>query len=360
MSVAESLLETFSRPRSGPVRTAVVGLGYWGPNLVRNLHELPESAEVVAVCDSRPAKLEAVHRRYPAVGTTESYGDVLADPSIEAVVLATPVATHHPLASAALRAGKHVFVEKPLAASILEAADLVELAAARDLVLMPGHTFLYSPPVETIRQLIQSGELGEIYFISTSRVNLGLHQSDVSVVWDLGPHDFSILHYWLGETPSYATALSRGCVIPGMPDVAFINLEYPSQTVAHVELSWLAPSKLRRTTIVGSEKMIVYDDTSNEPVRIFDSGVVLPDPGSFGEHRMSYRTGDIVSPQIAASEPLAVEMQDFCNAIRTGEPLRSSAELGQEVVRIIEGVDASLAAGGARVPIEQDLLESVA
>src|SRR5579884_935674 len=354
MSVAESLLETFSRPRSGPVRTAVVGLGYWGPNLVRNLHELPESAEVVAVCDSRPAKLEAVHRRYPAVGTTESYGDVLADPSIEAVVLATPVATHHPLASAALRAGKHVFVEKPLAASILEAADLVELAAARDLVLMPGHTFLYSPPVETIRQLIQSGELGEIYFISTSRVNLGLHQSDVSVVWDLGPHDFSILHYWLGETPSYATALSRGCVIPGMPDVAFINLEYPSQTVAHVELSWLAPSKLRRTTIVGSEKMIVYDDTSNEPVRIFDSGVVLPDPGSFGEHRMSYRTGDIVSPQIAASEPLAVEMQDFCNAIRTGEPLRSSAELGQEVVRIIEGVDASLAAGGARVPIEQD------
>ena len=360
MSHAETLFRSVDPSRTGPVRTAVVGLGYWGPNLVRNLHELPEWAEVVAVCDSRPAKLEAIHRRYPALARTESYSDILGDPSIEAVVLATPVASHHPLAAAALRAGKHVFVEKPLAASVLEAADLLELAAERGLVLMPGHTFLYSPPVETIRRLILSGELGEIYFISMSRVNLGLHQSDVSVVWDLGPHDFSILHYWLGETPAYASALSRSCVIPGTPDVAFINLEYPSQAVAHVELSWLAPSKLRRTTIVGSEKMIVYDDTSNEPVRIFDSGVVLPDPGSFGEHRLSYRTGEIVSPQVAASEPLMLEMHDFCTAIRTGSPLRSSAQLGFEVVRIIEGVDASLAAGGARVQIEQDLLESVA
>ena len=144
---------------------------------------------------------------------------------------------------------------------------------------MPGHTFLYSPPVNTIRSLIASGELGDIYFISTSRVNLGLHQADVSVAWDLGPHDFSILRYWLGETPSHVTALSRGCVIPTIPDVAFINLEFPSGTIAHVELSWLAPSKLRRTTIVGSQKMVVYDDTSTEPVRIFDSGVDLPEPG---------------------------------------------------------------------------------
>src|SRR5581483_2209452 len=257
-------------------------------------------------------------RRYPAVGTTESYADILSDPSIEAVVIATPVSTHHPLAAAALRAGKHVFIEKPLAASTEEAAELIELAEARDLVVMPGHTFLYSPPVETIRQIIQSGELGEIYFISTSRVNLGLHQSDVSVVWDLGPHDFSILHYWLGETPAYVSALTRGCVMPDTPDIAFVNLEFPSQTVAHVELSWLAPSKLRRTTIVGSQKMIVYDDTSNEPVRVFDSGVDLPDPGSFGEHKMSYRTGDIVSPKIAASEPLLLEMQDFSTAIRNG------------------------------------------
>jgi predicted dehydrogenase len=360
MSATESILTTLRRPGTGPVRTAVVGLGYWGPNLVRNLHELPEAAEVVAVCDARPAKLEAMHRRYPALATTESYADILGDRSIEAVVLATPVSTHHPLAAAALRAGKHVFVEKPLAASTEEAADLIELADERGLVVMPGHTFLYSPPVETIRNLIRSGELGEIYFISTSRVNLGLHQSDVSVVWDLGPHDFSILHYWLGETPLYVSALSRGCVMPNTPDVAFVNLEYPSKTVAHVELSWLAPSKLRRTTIVGSQKMVVYDDTSNEPVRVFDSGVVLPDPGSFGEHRLSYRTGDIVSPQIPASEPLLLEMQDFCKAIRSGTSPRSSASLGYEVVRIMESVDQSLESFGARVEIEQEALESVA
>ena len=161
---------------------------------------------------------------------------------------------------------------------------------------MPGHTFLYSPPVDAIRRLISSGELGDIYFISTSRVNLGLHQADVSVAWDLGPHDFSILRYWLGETPSHVTALSRGCVIPSIPDVTFINLEFPSAAIAHVELSWLAPSKLRRTTVVGSQKMVVYDDTSTEPVRVFDSGVDLPNPETFGEYRMTYRTGDILSP----------------------------------------------------------------
>jgi predicted dehydrogenase len=359
MSTAEQIYQAL-RPMSGPVRVAVVGLGYWGPNLVRNLHELPELAEVVAVCDARPAKLEAMGRRYPAVGMTESYADILSDPSIEAVVIATPVTTHYPLGSAALRAGKHVFVEKPLAASTEEAADLMELADNHGLVVMPGHTFLYSPPVEMIRQIIQSGELGEIYFISTSRVNLGLHQSDVSVVWDLGPHDFSILHYWLGETPAYVSALTRGCVMPHTPDIAFVNLEFPSQTVAHVELSWLAPSKLRRTTIVGSQKMIVYDDTSNEPVRVFDSGVVLPDPGSFGEHRLSYRTGDIVSPHISASEPLLLEMQDFCTAIRTGSMPRSSAQLGYEVVRIMESVDHSLEQNGARVQVERVALESVA
>jgi predicted dehydrogenase len=338
------------------VRTAVVGLGYWGPNLVRNLHELPELAEVVAVCDARTARLEAIRRRYPAVEGTESYSDILSDETIEAVVLATPVNTHHPLAAAALRAGKHVFIEKPLAASTEEAADLIALADERELTLMPGHTFLYSPPVETIRALIQAGELGEIYFISTSRVNLGLHQSDVSVVWDLGPHDFSILHYWLGDAPTHVSALTRGCVMPDMPDVAFVNLEYPSGTVAHVELSWLAPSKLRRTTIVGSQKMIVYDDTSNEPVRVFDSGVVLPDPESFGEHRLSYRTGDIVSPHIAASEPLASEMADFCRAIRTGETPRSSAALGYDVVKIIESVDTSLLNNGSRVPVDSEVL----
>jgi predicted dehydrogenase len=221
---------------------------------------------------------------------------------------------------------------------------------------MPGHTFVYSPPVNAIHGLISQGEVGDVYFISTSRVNLGLHQPDVSVVADLGPHDFSILLYWLNEAPSHASALARSCVIPGTPDVAFINLEFPSGTVAHVELSWLAPSKLRRTTIVGSGKMVVYDDVSNEPVRIFDSGISLPDPDSFGEYRLSYRTGDIVSPRVDGAEPLELEMRDFCKAVRTGSRPRSTWELGLEVVRIVEAVETSLARRGARVEISTGLL----
>jgi predicted dehydrogenase len=345
-------------PSSAPVRIAVVGLGYWGPNLVRNLHELPE-AEVAYVCDGRQEPLDAITRRYPAIAAVRSFETVLADPTVEAVAIATPVSTHADLASRALEAGKHVFVEKPIAGSSVEAIDLIKRANECGLVLMPGHTFLYSPPVVAIRTLITSGALGDIYFVSTSRVNLGLHQADVSVAWDLGPHDFSILRYWLGETPSYVTALSRGCVIPSIPDVTFINLEFPSQTIAHVELSWLAPSKLRRTTIVGSEKMVVYDDTSTEPVRVFDSGVALRDPESFGEYRLTYRTGDIVSPQIGAAEPLGLEMADFCAAVRTGRPPRSTADIGLEVVRIIEAVDASLDGDGMRVEVGAPLVGTV-
>jgi predicted dehydrogenase len=260
-----------------------------------------------------------------------------------------------------LRAGKHVFVEKPLAASSDEAADLLALAAERDLVVMPGHTFVYSPPVRTVNELIRSGELGEIFFISTSRVNLGLHQPDVSVAWDLGPHDFSILRYWLEETPTHVSALSRGCIIPGTPDVAFINLEFASKTIAHVEISWLAPSKLRRTTVVGSRKMVVYDDTSAaEPVRIFDTGVMIKDPETFGEYKLTYRTGDIVSPHVEATEPLCVEMTDFCRAITDGVPPHSSAELGLEVVKMIEAVDASLQDDGSRIEVETAGREAVA
>ncbi len=332
------------------LRVGVVGLGYWGPNLVRNLHEV-EDAEVAWICDRRTEALAKMAKRYPAVACTEDLGELLDDPSVDAIAIATPVSTHFALASLALRRGKHVFVEKPLAASSAEAVDLIELATDRELVLMPGHTFLYSPPVNMIRSLIEAGDLGEIYFVSTSRVNLGLHQPDVSVVWDLGPHDFSILRYWLGETPAHVSAASRGCIMPGTPDVAFINLEFASGIVAHAELAWLAPSKLRRTTVVGSEKMVVYDDTSNESVRIFDSGVMLPNPTTFGEYSLSYRTGSIVSPHVEAAEPLAVELADFCAAIRSGGTPRSSAALGLEVVRMIEAVDDSLARAGARVSV---------
>jgi predicted dehydrogenase len=333
-----------------PVRVAVVGLGYWGPNLVRNLHECPH-AEVVCVCDQREDALARITRRYPAVEAVSDLERVLGDERIEALAIATPVSSHFPIARAALEAGKHVFIEKPLAASSCEAAALARLADVRGLVLMPGHTFIYSPPVNRIRDLLQSGELGDIYFISTSRVNLGLHQPDASVAWDLGPHDFSILRYWLDEMPQWVSAVSRGCVMPAIPDVAFITLEFSSGVISHVELSWLAPSKLRRTTIVGSRKMLVYDDTSNEPVRIFDSGVALKDPESFGEYRLTYRTGDIVSLHIPAGEPLLLEMTDFCEAIRSGSTPRSSVQVGIDVVRMIEAVDDSLAAHGARVHV---------
>jgi predicted dehydrogenase len=324
------------------VRVGVVGLGYWGPQLVRNLYESPY-ADVVTVCDARPEALAQIGRRYPGLRQTTEFADVLADSEVEAVVVATPISTHYPLARAALEAGKHTFVEKPLAGSLAEATQLAALAQDLGLVLMPGHTFLYSPPVQAIRDLIASGGLGEIYFVSTSRVNLGLHQSDASVVWDLGPHDFSILSYWLGETPVGVTALSRSCVMPDTPDVAFIQLEYASGIVANVELAWLAPSKLRRTTVVGSQKMVVYDDTSAESVRVFDSGVNLPDPESFGEYRLSYRTGDIISPRIPIAEPLALELEDLCRAIRTGSALRSTPQLGVEVVRVVEAAERSLA-----------------
>jgi predicted dehydrogenase len=335
---------------SDRVRIAVVGLGYWGPNLVRAMHDVAD-AEVRWICDLDERLLEKTGRRYPAVMRTTALDEVLDDPEVDAVAFATPVSTHFPLASRALEAGKHVFVEKPLAASAAEAIDLAERADSNRLVLMPGHTFVYSPPVRMIRDLIESGELGDIYFISSSRVNLGLHQPDVSVVWDLGPHDFSILRFWLRETPEHLAALRRSCIIPGTPDVAFINLEFASETVAQVELSWLAPSKLRRTTIVGSRKMVVYDDMSHEPVRVFDSGVMIPDPTSFGEYKLSYRTGDIVSPHVQASEPLGLEIADFCEAILTGSTPESSAELGVEVVKMIEAVDRSFESNGGRVAV---------
>jgi predicted dehydrogenase len=346
---------TIDERQAGPhldrtLTVAVLGVGYWGPNLIRNLHELPAVDRIIA-CDLVPSRLEPLSRRFPSVVTTTHHEELLADPAVDAIVVATPISTHYRLAAEALLAGKHVMVEKPLAASSAQAASLIDLAERRGLVLMPGHTFLYSPPVTMIRSLIRSGEVGDIYFISTSRVNLGLHQPDVSVAWDLGPHDFSILRHWLEETPARVSALARGCIIPGIPDVAFIDLEYDSGTVAHVELSWLAPSKLRRTTIVGSRKMIIYDDTSTEPVRVFDSGAVLRDPATFGEFTLTYRTGDILSPHVEVAEPMHRELDDFCQAVLTGATPRSSAELGLDVVRTIEAVDASLAHGGARVDV---------
>jgi len=340
------------------VRTGVVGLGYWGPNIARNLADHPCS-ELTWLCDRREDVLETASRRHPQARTTTSYAEMLADPELDAVAIVTPVSTHHELAAAAIDAGKHVLIEKPLAASSAQAVDLVQRAADAQLVLLPGHTFLYSPPVLKIKELLDSGELGELYFLSLSRVNLGLHQPDVSVVWDLAPHDLSILSFWLGEAPVEIAAITRNCVLPDTPDVAFVNMRYASGAVAHLELSWLSPVKLRRTSIVGSEKMVVYDDTSNEPIRIFDSGAELSPPETFGEFRLSYRTGDIVSPKVDPTEPLSLEVADFCAAILNGTDTRATPQIGCEVVRAIEEIERSLKRGGEPVNVDGGLVDEL-
>lgn len=322
----------------------VVGLGYWGPNLLRVLIERTD-VDVRWMCDSDLSRLESMARRYPGVRATRSVDDLLVDDDLDAVLIATPVFSHHALASRCLAAGKHTFVEKPLAASTDEALDLAAASRERGLVLMCGHTFLYSPSVRMVKQIIDAGELGEVYFISSSRVNLGLHQRDVSVVWDLAPHDFSILTYWLSDTPTAVQATGRDSIVRGTADVAFITLEYESGVVANVELSWLAPSKLRRTVVVGSKKMIVYEDGSAEPVKIFDRGVVYRDPETFGEWHLSYRTGDIRSPQLASTEPLAAQMDSFIRALRTGDEPEHGVMMALDVVRLVEAADASLKTG---------------
>jgi predicted dehydrogenase len=281
--------------------------------------------------------------RYPGSEKTTRFEEVLEDPDVKGVVIATEVMTHYPLARMVLESGRHVFVEKPFAASEAEAVDLVELGEQRGLVTMVGHTFLFSPPVIKTREIVQSGELGDIYFITTTRVNLGLHQKDVSVIWDLAPHDFSMLFYWLGEEPDRIEAFGNDYVLSGIPDVAFINLHFPTDVIANMQLSWLSPSKLRRTVVVGSRKMLVYDDTEpDEKIKIYDKRVDLIEPASFGEYQLTYRSGDILSPKVETTEPLAAEIDEFLRCMATGETPRSSGRNGLAVVRALEIADRSL------------------
>jgi predicted dehydrogenase len=259
------------------------------------------------------------------------------------------VYTHFELAERALEAGKHTFVEKPLAPSTAEADALIALAARRDLALMSGLTFLYSPPVKAIQKMLHQGELGDVYFISSSRVNLGLHQRDVSVIWDLGPHDFSILLHWMGESPRSVRAVGRDSIVRGIPDVAFVTLEFPSGVVANLEFSWLAPSKLRRTVVVGSSKMVVYDDGAPEQIKVFDHGVIYKDPETFGQYHLSYRTGDIVIPKLDTGEPLFLEIEAFMSSVRHGRHSPDLTHLAREVVSVAEAAEESLKRGWGRV-----------
>jgi predicted dehydrogenase len=335
----------------GPTRVAVVGLGYWGPNLLRVLAE-QENVEIAWLCDRDHERLQQFRRRHRGARTTTHFSRVVSAQDVDAIVIATPVHTHYELASEALQAGKHVFVEKPLADSSDLADHLVQTAEENDRALMCGHTFIYSPPVRAVKQLLNEGTLGDVYFISSSRVNLGLHQRDVSVIWDLAPHDFSILIYWLNELPISIRAIGRDSIVKGVADVAFVTMNFASGIIVNCELSWLAPSKLRRTVIVGSEKMVIYDDGTSEPVRVFDRGVVYRDPATFGEYHLSYRTGDILSPKVESYEPLGREISDFIQAIRTGGRLDFHTALARSVVRMVEAAEASVKLGGRSVDLD--------
>jgi predicted dehydrogenase len=346
--------DRFPRFQGPRTRVGIVGLGYWGPNLLRVLADLPD-VDITWICDRDQDRLTRFARRYPATRPTASFDDLLDDPELDAIFIATPVFSHFELALASLTAGKHTLVEKPLAPSAAQADQLLDEAAQRDLVLMCGHTFLYSPPVRAVRAMLEQDKLGEVYFITSSRVNLGLHQSDVSVIWDLAPHDFSILNFWLGELPVSIRALGRDSIVAGIPDVAFLTMSYASGLIVNVELSWLAPSKLRRTVLVGSKKMVVYEDGAAEPIRVFDHGVVYEDPETFGEHHLSYRTGDITSPKLDVAEPLAVEVADFVAAVTSGERRSGEARLARDVVRMLEAAEISLASGGIEVALTETL-----
>ena len=331
---------------------AIIGHGYWGPNLLRNYTDVP-GVSVKWVCDPRPEALDKVRRRNPSQATTESYDEVLADAAVDAVVIATPISTHFALAKGALEAGKHVFVEKPMTSSTADAEELVELAHRTGLTLMVGHTFVFSPPVRKLGDLIHRGKLGDIHFITSSRVNLGLHQKDVSVVWDLATHDLSILYYWLGEAAESVYVTGRGCIVPGIPDVAFVNLRFPSGVIANIDIAWLSPVKLRRTVIVGSQRMALYDDTESvEKVKVFDHGVDYKDPETFGEFHLSYRTGDIVAPKLDTVEPLFAEASHFIECVTKGKRPITDGVAGLRVVASLEAAERSLRNHGGVQPIE--------
>lgn len=331
---------------------AVVGCGYWGPNIVRNLVASTKCNKVTC-CDLDSKKLSRLKSRFPDNTYVTDFQDILNNTNIDGIIIATPISTHFPLAKQALESGKHVFIEKPLTASIKQAEILLEIAERLNRIIMVGHTFLFSPPVNKIQQIIEEKQLGNIYYISTSRVNLGLHQKDVSVIWDLAPHDFSILFYWLKQTPSKIWAVGKDYILKGIPDVSFITMEFPSGTQAYLQISWLAPIKLRRTAIVGSKKMLVFDDTESvEKIKIFDKGVKYKDPETFGEFQLSYRSGDIWSPQIETYEPLQKEIEYFLTSIQEGSLKICNGHDGLQVVKVLEAAEQSMKQNG--IPINID------
>ena len=330
----------------------VVGCGYWGPNLVRNFRNLPNT-QVKALCDLNESRLQHMRQLYPEVEGVTDYNRLLGEIGVDAVVVAAPVRFHHPLAKAALEAGKHVMIEKPMAASVAECEELVDIARRNGLVLMVGHTFLYSAAVRKIAEIIKTGEIGEIRYINARRLNLGLFQKDINVAWDLAPHDISIILHLLQEYPSVVNCQGNAHVTPGIEDVTNMSLTFGQDRFATIQSSWLEPRKVREMTIVGTKGMIVYDDLqAQQAIRVYDVRVDRPPHyDTFGDFQYSYHYGDSHIPYLRQEEPLKIECQHFVDCIRSGGTPVTDGCQGLELVRILEASSQSLRGNGAPVPL---------
>ncbi len=334
----------------------VVGYGYWGPNMVRNFQGHDE-VTVVSVCDAREERLDLVRRRHPGVGTTTSYQDLLSDAKVDAVVICTPVHSHFDLAMQALKSGRHVLVEKPLASSLEQASLLVEEARRRNLCLMVDHTFVFTPAVRRIRELVTSGEMGrKIYYYDSVRVNLGLFQHDVNVLWDLAVHDLSIMDYVLPGAP-LAVSATGVAHVPNKPEnLAYLTCFYPDDLIAHIHVNWLAPVKLRQTLIGGDQKMIVFNDLEpTEKLKIYDKGVKVNCNGMGETTRLDYRTGDVWIPKLPLVEALQTEVDEFVATVERGAAFAADGEAGLRVVRVLEAATHSMRNRG--VPVELGSVE---
>jgi predicted dehydrogenase len=335
------------------VRVAVVGAGYWGPNLIRNIADAP-GASLRTICDLDEKRLHEVGRRYPGTKLVSDYEEVLRDKEVDAVVLATPASMHASMGIQAMEAGKDVLIEKPLATSVEECRRLIDCSERTGRVLMVGHTFIFNSAVRAIRQIVSSGEIGEVLYVYSSRVNLGRIRQDVNALWNVAPHDISILNHVLGKEPIRVRALGRSYLQPGIEDVVFAVFEYPGGLLAHVHSSWLDPSKVRRTTFVGSKKMIIYDDVESEgKIKIYDKGVRRQTPEQeYGEFQIRLHDGDIHIPKIRFTEPLAEECRHFIECCRNRKSPETNGRDGLAVVAALEAAQESLRNGGELVDIQ--------
>jgi predicted dehydrogenase len=330
------------------IRVGVIGYGYWGPNVVRNLHGL-DRACVEMVCDKSPAALARVRKAYPGISTTSDPNEVLRSPQIDAVAVITPVWTHYELSKAALENGKHVFVEKPLTSSAAQAEELIELAARKNLTIMVDHTFLFTGAVRKIRELTESGVLGNLYYYDSLRVNLGLFQHDVSVIWDLAPHDLSIMDHLIKKDPEAIIATGEKH-LNGVEDVAFMTIHFPENVIAHINVNWLSPVKIRTTLIGGQKRMVVWNDlVADEKIRVYDKGVQISNGEGIRDLLVSYRSGDMWAPQIEQREALHAELSYFADCILNNITPFNDGHAGLRVVRMLEAADCSIRKRGELV-----------